>query len=116
MLPILSGPLIVQLFWLVAIGVLFLGRWPGGRGPAWETGEADPVAVRAPRCARRRSKQVDPPERERRRSPTRRRRAPSASARSGASSREAHPALERGRVVPVTRHSAIRASSWLLAG
>lgn len=41
-LPILSGPLIVQLFWLVAIGPLFLGYWPGGRGPAWETGEAEP--------------------------------------------------------------------------
>lgn len=41
-LPILSGPLIVQLFWLLAVGVLFLGRWPGGRGPAWEMGEAVP--------------------------------------------------------------------------
>lgn len=41
-LPILSGPLIVQLFWLIAVGVLFLDRWPGGRGPAWETGEAVP--------------------------------------------------------------------------
>jgi hypothetical protein len=39
-LPILAGPLIVQLFWLIALGVLFLGAWPGGRGPAWETGEA----------------------------------------------------------------------------
>jgi hypothetical protein len=29
--------------WLVALGVLFLGRWPGGgRGPAWETGDATP--------------------------------------------------------------------------
>lgn len=41
-LPILSGPLIVQLFWLIALGVLLLGYWPGGRGPAWETGEAVP--------------------------------------------------------------------------
>jgi hypothetical protein len=41
-LPILSGPLIVQLFWLVAIGPLFLGHWPGGRGPAWEKVEAIP--------------------------------------------------------------------------
>lgn len=39
-IPILSGPLIIEMFWLVALGVLFLGRWPGGRGPAWETGEA----------------------------------------------------------------------------
>jgi hypothetical protein len=33
---------IVQGFWLAALGMLFLGRWPGGRGPAWETGEATP--------------------------------------------------------------------------
>ena len=44
-LPILSGPLIVQLFWLLALGVLFLGHWPGGRGPAWETGRGGSVAV-----------------------------------------------------------------------
>ena len=47
-LPILSSLIpgvsasFVQLFWVVALGVLFLGRWPGGRGPAWETGEATP--------------------------------------------------------------------------
>ena len=35
-------PEIVQAFWLGAIGALFLGNWPGGRGPAWETGEPDP--------------------------------------------------------------------------
>jgi hypothetical protein len=34
------GGQILQLFWFVALGVLFLGRWPGGRGPAWQTGEA----------------------------------------------------------------------------
>lgn len=39
-IPILAGPLVVQIFWLLALGVLFLGHWPGGRGPAWETGEA----------------------------------------------------------------------------
>jgi hypothetical protein len=40
-IPILAGPLVVQLFWLTGLGVLFLGRWPGGGpGPAWETGEA----------------------------------------------------------------------------
>jgi Domain of unknown function (DUF4386) len=31
---------LVRLFWLVALGLIFLDRWPGGRGPAWETGEA----------------------------------------------------------------------------
>jgi hypothetical protein len=38
-LPIFAGPLIVQIFWLGALAALFLGRWPGGRGEAWETGE-----------------------------------------------------------------------------
>jgi hypothetical protein len=33
---------IVQLFWFAALGMLFLDRWPGGRGPAWETGEDIP--------------------------------------------------------------------------
>jgi uncharacterized membrane protein HdeD (DUF308 family) len=37
------GPIpIVQWFWLSALAALFLGRWPGGRPPAWETGEAEP--------------------------------------------------------------------------
>jgi hypothetical protein len=35
-------PEIIQAFWLGALGALFLGNWPGGRGPAWESGEADP--------------------------------------------------------------------------
>lgn len=39
-IPLLAGPLVVQIFWLLALGALFLGHWPGGRGPAWETGEA----------------------------------------------------------------------------
>jgi hypothetical protein len=38
----LGGPQVIQLFWLAALGFLFLGRWPGGRGPAWESGEAVP--------------------------------------------------------------------------
>ncbi|MBA3299690.1 MAG: DUF4386 family protein [Thermoleophilaceae bacterium] len=42
-LPLLpGGQSVVQIFWLVALGALFLDRWPGGRGPAWETGEAVP--------------------------------------------------------------------------
>ena len=35
-------PVIVQAFWLGALGSLYIGNWPGGRGPAWETGEAEP--------------------------------------------------------------------------
>lgn len=36
----LGGPIIV--FWGIALGMLFLARWPGGRGPAWDSGEAIP--------------------------------------------------------------------------
>lgn len=42
-LPQLEGQLpFVKIFWLIALGVLLLGRWPGGRPPAWESGEARP--------------------------------------------------------------------------
>lgn len=41
-LPVLAAP-ILQPFWLAAIGVLFLGRWPGaGVPPAWRSGKAEP--------------------------------------------------------------------------
>jgi hypothetical protein len=33
---------VVQLFWLLAMMVLFLDRWPQGRGPAWEAVEEIP--------------------------------------------------------------------------
>jgi hypothetical protein len=37
------GPLpIIQWFWLGAVGLVLIDRWPGGRGPAWEAGEAVP--------------------------------------------------------------------------
>lgn len=39
-LPLFGGPLIVQIFWLGALGAVFLGFWPGGRGEAWDTGRA----------------------------------------------------------------------------
>ena len=40
-IPLLGPVPIVEVFWVAALGLLFLGRWPqGGRGPAWETGEA----------------------------------------------------------------------------
>jgi hypothetical protein len=42
-------PEITRAFWLGAVGALFLGRWPGGRGPAWETGEPDPWPTAAER-------------------------------------------------------------------
>jgi hypothetical protein len=33
---------IVQAFWLVGLGALFLGYWPSGLPPAWVTGQAQP--------------------------------------------------------------------------
>src|ERR1043165_7150967 len=33
---------VVQVFWVGALGFLFLGRWPGGDLPAWRTGQAEP--------------------------------------------------------------------------
>jgi hypothetical protein len=32
----------VMTFWLIALGLLFLGRWPRGLPPAWTTGDAVP--------------------------------------------------------------------------
>ena len=52
-LPVPGAPQIVQLFWLAALAALFLGRWPGGRGPAWETGEATPWPTAAELAQRR---------------------------------------------------------------
>jgi len=39
-IPLIGSPLVIQLFWSIALGLLFLDRWPGGRGPAWTSGEA----------------------------------------------------------------------------
>jgi hypothetical protein len=33
---------IIRVFWLAALGVLILRRWPGGVPKAWETGQAEP--------------------------------------------------------------------------
>lgn len=35
------GTDVIRLFWLIAIGLVILGWWPGGRGPAWESGVAE---------------------------------------------------------------------------
>lgn len=42
LIPIGSPLPVVQCFWLGALGVLFLGRWPKGQPPAWSTGRAEP--------------------------------------------------------------------------
>jgi hypothetical protein len=50
-LPLIASP-VIQLFWLIALGALFIGLWPGGgRGPAWETGEAIPWPTAQERLA-----------------------------------------------------------------
>jgi hypothetical protein len=41
-LPPLLSPVLLQLFWQGAVGLVLLDRWPNGRGPAWSTGEATP--------------------------------------------------------------------------
>ena len=41
---------VVQIFWLGGLGMLFLGRWPGGELPAWKTGT--PSRGRRPSAAR----------------------------------------------------------------
>lgn len=42
-IPQLEGQVpFVKIFWLAALGALFLHRWPGAMPPAWVTGEAQP--------------------------------------------------------------------------
>ena len=59
-IPILVEPTLIQLFWGVALGLLFLGRWPGGqRGPAWDRVEAVPWPTAADRLEAQRQARVD---------------------------------------------------------
>ncbi len=44
-----GGQSISQIAWLGALGAIFAGRWPGGRGPAWDTGEPIPWPTQASR-------------------------------------------------------------------
>jgi hypothetical protein len=48
---------VIPAFWMVATGLLLMGRWPGGDPPAWAAGEARPwpsqIETRAEREARR---------------------------------------------------------------
>jgi hypothetical protein len=51
-IPILGSVPIVEVFWVAALGLLFLDRWPqGGRGPAWDSGEAIPWPTAQARAA-----------------------------------------------------------------
>lgn len=50
-LVLFSGQIpFIQSFWLVALGGVFLNQWPGGRGPAWESGTAEPWPTAARRA------------------------------------------------------------------
>ncbi len=53
--PLVPIP-IVEGFWLVALGLLFSGRWPNGMPPAWRSGRPEPwpssQAMREQRAAR----------------------------------------------------------------
>jgi hypothetical protein len=54
-LPIGGAQLqIIPAFWMVMMGILLVGRWPGGDPPAWEAGEARPWPSGAEQRAARR--------------------------------------------------------------
>jgi hypothetical protein len=46
---------IVPAFWMVMMGILFMGRWPNGEPPAWADGEARPWPSQAQLRAQRRA-------------------------------------------------------------
>jgi Domain of unknown function (DUF4386) len=37
----LGPPQLLLFFWLISVAAVVLDRWPGGRGPAWESGEVE---------------------------------------------------------------------------
>jgi hypothetical protein len=55
LLPPIGGATleIVPAFWMVGMGILYLGRWPNGDPPAWAAGEARPWPTQAERRAER---------------------------------------------------------------
>jgi hypothetical protein len=46
-LPLIQQQEFLRAFWLLALGFTLLGRWPGGRPQAWESGEPRPWPSRA---------------------------------------------------------------------
>ena len=57
-LPLGPTPLI-QVFWLGSLAALFLGQWPGGRGPAWEAMAELPWPTAAQIAAHRRGEEEE---------------------------------------------------------
>jgi hypothetical protein len=54
LLPIGGATLeIIPAFWMLGMGILYLGRWPNGDPPAWAAGEARPWPTQAERRAER---------------------------------------------------------------
>lgn len=45
--PLIDQQGFLRAFWFIALGLTLLGRWPGGRPPAWETGTPQPWPSRA---------------------------------------------------------------------
>jgi hypothetical protein len=61
LLPNIGATLqLVPAFWLVMMGLLLGGRWPGGDPPAWEAGEARPWPSRAEMQAERAGRKPAP--------------------------------------------------------
>ena len=62
----LDAPQVVRGIWLVFLGLLVAGRYPGGTPPAWETGRAEPwpsqQELRERRDALRAEHEPDEPE------------------------------------------------------
>lgn len=54
-LPLFNSPYLqfILTFWLVAMGILLMGRWPNGDPPAWAAGEARPWPTQADMRAQR---------------------------------------------------------------
>lgn len=60
LLPIGGATLeIVPAFWMLGMGMLYLGRWPNGDPPAWAAGEARPWPTQAERRAEREAESAD---------------------------------------------------------
>jgi len=61
LLPNIGATLqLIPAFWLVMMGLLLGGRWPGGDPPAWESGEAKPWPSRAAMQAERKGRTPAP--------------------------------------------------------
>jgi hypothetical protein len=58
--PVSQELQLVPAFWLVMMGVMFVGRWPNGEPPAWPAGEARAWPSRADMQAARRAGQGQP--------------------------------------------------------